>query len=508
MILSKIKHIKKRFLLLVLAFFVILTATGTYTLLFGSHFNLHTNVRLAGGELTEVSMEVSRPDVLELEEGRLDGGEIVVRLSSVAAGDTSVRLRYSARGTAAGDVHNAPAGEYTFHVSRVGTIFNTGTGMTFTGHILLCVLLMLLVLATMAVTVASFIEYWRKAEFSYPMIACGGVAMMCAIMSYFLIDDFFHRQFRDFSSFMEAVESATTEIFMILIPVLLVLALLVSLSNIMLIIREGFHPVNALGIGMSILWILGLYLVVVMSVFTFTMDWTEHFLLLLAFDSIASLLIYVMGYFECMILSAAAATTLASRYKPAHDKDYIIILGCAMLSDGTPAPLLRGRVDAAVAFEKEQFAKTGKHAFFVPSGGRGKDEIISEAECMKRYMTAQGVPAEQILLEDKSTNTRENMAFSKRVIEEHAGSLEGLKIAFATTSYHVFRGYILSRKFNFRAEGISAKTKLYFFPNAFLREFVGLVFDRKKQHPIFLGLLILFFTAIRVILLYTFSHAG
>ena len=135
-------------------------------------------------------------------------------------------------------------------------------------------------------------------------------------------------------------------------------------------------------------------------------------------------------------------------------------------------------------------------------------EIISEAECMKRYMTAQGVPAEQILLEDKSTNTRENMAFSKRVIEEHAGSLEGLKIAFATTSYHVFRGYILSRKFNFRAEGISAKTKLYFFPNAFLREFVGLVFDRKKQHPIFLGLLILFFTAIRVILLYTFSHAG
>ena len=121
----------------------------------------------------------ARPDVLELEEGRLDGGEIVVRLSSVAAGDTSVRLRYSARGTAAGDVHNAPAGEYTFHVSRVGTIFNTGTGMTFTGHILLCVLLMLLVLATMAVTVASFIEYWRKAEFSYPMIgSVSDVAMM------------------------------------------------------------------------------------------------------------------------------------------------------------------------------------------------------------------------------------------------------------------------------------------------------------------------------------------
>ncbi|MBR6119123.1 MAG: YdcF family protein, partial [Oscillospiraceae bacterium] len=46
------------------------------------------------------------------------------------------------------------------------------------------------------------------------------------------------------------------------------------------------------------------------------------------------------------------------------------------------------------------------------SGGQGADECVSEAECMRRWLAEQGVPAEQMLLEDRSTDTAENMAFS------------------------------------------------------------------------------------------------
>ena len=143
---------------------------------------------------------------------------------------------------------------------------------------------------------------------------------------------------------------------------------------------------------------------------------------------------------------------------------------------------MKGRVDSAVAFEKKQFEKTGKHAIFVPSGGQGDDEVISEGEAMEKYLLGIGVPKERILREDKSVNTMQNMEFSKNIIEKHSGGIDNVKIAFATTNYHVFRGYILANKIGFKVQGISAKTKPYFYLNAFLREFVGLLADKKWSH--------------------------
>ena len=144
------------------------------------------------------------------------------------------------------------------------------------------------------------------------------------------------------------------------------------------------------------------------------------------------------------------------------------------------------RADSALAFEQAQFKSTGRHACFVPSGGQGSDEIISESEAMKRYLMENGVPEERIWCEDKSVNTYQNMLFSKRVMDRHGGC----RPAFATTNYHVFRGYVLAQKVGMQdAQGISAKTKWYFYPNAFLRELVGLIVDKKWKHIIFLTLL-------------------
>ena len=72
--------------------------------------------------------------------------------------------------------------------------------------------------------------------------------------------------------------------------------------------------------------------------------------------------------------------------------------------------------------------------------------------------------------------------------------------AFATTDYHVFRGYILAEKAGLKGvQGISAKTKWYFFPNAFLRELVGLIFEEKIRHIILACAVILFYVALNLI---------
>ena len=42
------------------------------------------------------------------------------------------------------------------------------------------------------------------------------------------------------------------------------------------------------------------------------------------------------------------------------------------------------------------------------------------------------------------------------------------KIAFSTTNYHVFRSGVFASRQGIRAEGIGAKTKIYFWINAFI----------------------------------------
>jgi uncharacterized SAM-binding protein YcdF (DUF218 family) len=272
------------------------------------------------------------------------------------------------------------------------------------------------------------------------------------------------------------------------IPMLLMVIFL-FVSTLWLMRHEGYRPVNALGIVFAILWFAGMM---------YTMG-SE----LLSYHQGPRILwwiaCYILCYFECMFLSTMACAFLATRYTPPYDRDYIIILGCAIRKDGSLTPLLRGRVDRALAFERAQYAATGRHAVFVPSGGQGDDEVISEGEAMERYLVSQGVEAERIAREDRSVNTYENMKLSRQVIESRGEDIKQVKIAFSTTNYHVFRGYILSRKCGFDAKGVSAPTKTYFYPNAFLREFVGLLVDQRYRHLAYIVLTVVFFLSMQLL---------
>ena len=90
-----------------------------------------------------------------------------------------------------------------------------------------------------------------------------------------------------------------------------------------------------------------------------------------------------------------------------------------------------------------------------------------------------GVAPERIALEDASTTTRENMEYSRKVCERHSQrDASELSIGFSTTNYHVFRGYVCAHQAGMAAEGMGSPTKYYFWPNAFLREFIGLLANK------------------------------
>ena len=151
------------------------------------------------------------------------------------------------------------------------------------------------------------------------------------------------------------------------------------------------------------------------------------------------------------------------------------MLGCRIRPDGTLYPLIRGRVDRAIEFAEAQLRATGKRPILVPSGGRGGDEPLAEGEAMARYMRERGIPEAYILPETESKTTRENILFSRRLIGEQA------KAAFSTSSYHVYRGGILAAEEGWNLDGMGSRTKWYFWPNAFLREFIGLMAAGRTQ---------------------------
>ncbi len=271
-------------------------------------------------------------------------------------------------------------------------------------------------------------------------------------------------------------------------PFLLAFSVALCVSNLSLIRHEGRRLVNLLGILLSFLLLGGL---AVIWRFDFYVTGSQREVMV--HDLIANLMAAIYLYFECMLIGVMIADAIAARHEPEKNKDYLIILGCGLRRDGTPTPLLQGRIDRALAFREKQLAETGKDLVFVTSGGQGPDEPMSESAAMKKYLMEHGVPEERILEEDRSTDTFENMKFSKEkiwAIDPQA------KVAFSTTNYHVFRSGLLARRVKMRAVGMGAETRWYFWPNAAVREFAGLLTRHRGKQALILGSMIGIYTVL------------
>ena len=357
-----------------------------------------------------------------------------------------------------------------------------------------CLLMAAYVLVVSVLLIRAFFLQMRYNLYSYNTIIYFGFALFSLFVAAVCAMLFF--ELREIPSehiltnLMSRLLNSAKTYAILTFPFLFLFSAALVISNLSLIRHEGFRPVNLLGILLALLLVGGEALIFGLDFYA-TGSETEVML----HDMFTNLLAAIYLYFECMMLGTMAADAIAARYEPKKDKDYIIVLGCAIRKDGTPTPLLRGRLDRALSFARAQEAETGKAPIFVLSGGQGPDECVSEAECMRRYLAEQGVPAEQMLLEDRSADTAENMKNSKELILARD---ENAVVAFSTTKYHVFRSGLKARRVKLRALGMGSKTKWYFWPNAAVREFVGLLTQHRGKQAAILLALILFYTALTI----------
>lgn len=216
-------------------------------------------------------------------------------------------------------------------------------------------------------------------------------------------------------------------------------------------------------------------------------------LILSAATFIALYLAFVMYNF---LVNLLLYQFVPRRYK----QDYLIVLGAGLIQGKKVSRLLGARIDRAIAFSNKQYDKGKKRPKIIMSGGQGADEKVSEAYAMKEYAIKHGMPEEYILLEDKSRNTEQNMAFSKKVAIADFGS-EKFRAKFFTNNYHLLRAGLYAKMANLRANGVGATTRFYFLPNAIIREFAGTFVMHKKRHFVIIGLIAIFFIAQAIIIL-------
>lgn len=165
--------------------------------------------------------------------------------------------------------------------------------------------------------------------------------------------------------------------------------------------------------------------------------------------------------------------------------NYIIVLGAGIRSEEV-TPLLRSRLDKGIRYYKKN-----NGVKMIVSGGKGPDEPISEAAAMKRYLLSQGIPEHDIIEENQSKTTYENMLFSKKIIEMREGDKD-YSVMFTTNNYHVFRAAMYARRAGLKADGVGSPTALYFLPTAMMREFIGIL----SRQKVLVALICLFWIAV------------
>lgn len=157
----------------------------------------------------------------------------------------------------------------------------------------------------------------------------------------------------------------------------------------------------------------------------------------------------------------------ASTKKP-QENTTLIVLGCKVYGEHASRSL-RERLDAALIYLEEN-----PDSQCIVSGGMGEGEKISEAECMYRYLIKKGIHSSRIIKEDKSTSTRENLRFSKKIIEERGLSKN---IAIATSDYHQYRASKIAKTLGFSVGAVPGHTAWWLFPTFYVRELYGILYQ-------------------------------
>ena len=130
------------------------------------------------------------------------------------------------------------------------------------------------------------------------------------------------------------------------------------------------------------------------------------------------------------------------------DPQCILVLGCAVWSDNQPSPMLKDRLDTAIALYRAGVAPK-----LLLSGDNSIVEY-SEPDCMLQYTLAQGIPPEDIFLDFAGFSTYESVYRAHAVFRAD-------RLIVVTQKYHLFRALKACDALGIEAKGVASNQRKY-----------------------------------------------
>ena len=128
--------------------------------------------------------------------------------------------------------------------------------------------------------------------------------------------------------------------------------------------------------------------------------------------------------------------------------DCILIFGAGVLSNGTPSPMLRDRLQTGIACYQAGLAPK-----IVVSGDHGEDSY-DEVNIMKKFCIENGVPSEDIFMDHAGFSTYESIYRIQAIFQAK-------QVILVTQEYHLYRALYVAKRFGLKAYGVSADRQEY-----------------------------------------------
>ncbi|HEX8649898.1 MAG TPA: YdcF family protein [Pyrinomonadaceae bacterium] len=121
--------------------------------------------------------------------------------------------------------------------------------------------------------------------------------------------------------------------------------------------------------------------------------------------------------------------------------DAAIVLGAAVWGNEL-SPVFRERVNHAI-----DLYRSGRVRKLIFTGGQGNQGEQAESFAARQYAQQSGVPAGDILIEDRSHTTYENILYAKQVADDHGLN----KVLIVSDPLHMKRAVVMARDMGMEA---------------------------------------------------------
>ena len=164
------------------------------------------------------------------------------------------------------------------------------------------------------------------------------------------------------------------------------------------------------------------------------------------------LTITIISMFISLAGFAVFLAMYGNRTTALYNEEFVIVLG-AGVRQGRIMPPLRMRLEMALKYHERN-----PNAIIVVSGGTGYGELHSESYVMANFLIAHGIPAGQIIKENYSTSTFENLLFTRMILERYTCFDARPTAVIITNRFHIFRGVSFANRMGFDARSYPAPT--------------------------------------------------